>query len=512
MADRTFQPLIDLHAAVVNLYPRPFKEEFAAEMGQVFSEALAEACGKSFGAVLRLCLREFGALPGALLSEHFHPYSMEGNKMNNPAKIFPAVNKPGLTFGEYILAVLPYLLYLLIRIIEDVLDPEFLTDVGLFPASEAAIIITRVFSVIILASTVIGVFILAWRQKWPLWSGSWLFFFTLLPFLLVLQLITSLGLEGFDMNQGYIALVAIPAIIAIILYLAIRRQPAYGLLAVLPVLYLIWSTNLEFVPSGIKMLVILITVVIFGLTVAIIMRQGDWRLGLIAALAGNLGGGLAYSFVGIYYGGYLPFTAPGPSPVEVLVHFVPQYLATGAILLGPFFARKFRQIGQAGGTQTRISYHVALAGLFIIILTILSNVMMATWYPEFNNPIIKLFRQDMRYLYLLVGLGVYILGVIWLFAKISHPSRRTAWLERALLALLPLALPLALTMPFISNTQPVSMMYGIPLVKAMPHVLSFSLGLVWLSLSTWVVVRGRDSGSPSRPAAEMSSFESVPTP
>ena len=79
---------------------------------------------------------------------------------------------------------------------------------------------------------------------------------------------------------------------------------------------------------------------------------GDWRAGLYAVLAMNLAVGALFAYAGIYYGGTLPFVAPGPNAVEVARSLIPQYLATSALLLGVLFAWKLRQAGQAGGVCT----------------------------------------------------------------------------------------------------------------------------------------------------------------
>jgi len=64
------------------------------------------------------------------------------------------------------------------------------------------------------------------------------------------------------------------------------------------------------------------------------------------------------------------------------------------------------------------------------------------------------------------------------------------WTEGILLSLLPLGIPIALMLPFITWRWPVSNLYFIPLLWVLPHAVSLLLGLVWLGLSVWVIARG----------------------
>ncbi len=190
----------------------------------------------------------------------------------------------------------------------------------------------------------------------------------------------------------------------------------------------------------------------------------------------NLAVGALFAYAGIYYGGTLPFVAPGPNLVEVARSLIPQYLATSAILLGPLFAWKFRQAGRSGGRGGIIAYHLALAGLLLVIMANLASLMLTM---QVDSP--SLASNSMAPV-IVLGLGAYLVGVIWLYRY--EPFSRTAsgWAERILLTLLPLGIPVAFMLPFITWRWPVSNLYGIPLLWVLPHAVSLSLGLVWLGL------------------------------
>lgn len=54
------------YRCLLRLYPATFRAEFAAEMDDVFGEAVADATQRGRGALVRLCLRELCAWPGAV--------------------------------------------------------------------------------------------------------------------------------------------------------------------------------------------------------------------------------------------------------------------------------------------------------------------------------------------------------------------------------------------------------------------------------------------------------------
>ncbi len=173
--------------------------------------------------------------------------------------------------------------------------------------------------------------------------------------------------------------------------------------------------------------------------------------------------------------------------MEVARSLLPQYIATGAILLGPLFAWRFRQEGRSAGRGGVIAYHLALAGLLLVIMANLAGLslqMMADRPGSAGSSMAPL---------ILLGLGLYLVGIVWLYRYRTFPRTASGWAEGILLPLLPLGIPIALMLPFITWRWPVSNLYGIPLLWVLPHTLSLSLGLAWLGLSAWVITR-RSSG------------------
>ena len=386
--------------------------------------------------------------------------------------------------GEIFLVVLPFLLILL----ADAL-PKLLVEGGLVTWEEAGMRILNFGLTILMIGSLLAAFFLAWRQRWPAWSATWVPFFCVPPFLLAIGLFNLLtqGQLDFTITQDIFIYVWVPLFIAILLYAVTRLDPLRGLLAALPVIYLLWNPNMEFVPDAIEVAVKVPSIALICLTIAIILRRGDWRLGLYAFLGMNLAVGALFAYAGIYYGGTLPFTAPGPNLVEVARSLIPQYLATSAIMLGPLFAWRFRQDGHADGRGSKIAYHLVLAGLLLVIMANLAGLsltMQSNAPGRASNAMTPL---------LLLGLGIYLVGVVWLYQYKTLPRTASGWAEFTLLPLLPLGIPVALVLPFITWRWPVSNLYGIPLLWVLPHAVSLSLGLVWLGLTVWVLTRRVES-------------------
>jgi hypothetical protein len=292
---------------------------------------------------------------------------------------------------------------------------------------------------------------------------------------------------NFLISQGVTMYVAFPLIVAVALYAAARRNPQRGLLAALPALYIIWLLyNMEFVPSMIQAAVKVLSIALICPTISFLLHNKNWRAGLYVVIAMNLVVGALFSYAGIYYGGTLPFSASGPSLIEVALSLIPQYLATCAVVLGLLFAWKFRQMGHYGSQTGRFGYHLAPAGLLLVILANLASLALAM---DSSLVGIASSTQSVWTIVIVLGLYAYLLGVAFTYREARFIPRITRWVERLLMLILPLAIPLAFVLPFISWTSPVSSLYGIPLLWEIPHGVSLAMGVGWMGLSVWVVTR-----------------------
>jgi hypothetical protein len=99
--------LAHVYAALLHLYPRTFRDEFADEMQSVFGDSIAEAAQHGVAALIALCLQELRDLPGAILREL---WQARGKSIME--------NKPRVSWLELLCAAIPFLLYLSFPMIE----------------------------------------------------------------------------------------------------------------------------------------------------------------------------------------------------------------------------------------------------------------------------------------------------------------------------------------------------------------------------------------------------------
>jgi hypothetical protein len=487
-----------IFAGLLTLYPGPFRQEFGDEMESVFADALNAAQARGCAAMLRMLARELKHLPGSLLREYRQAWLKEGNYMDqsqheplNPTRqsLVPGgvVDKPG--WGQAFLAALPYILIL-------VLDglPKLLVLAGVLDWESQGMQALSIALGISALLVFLCFLVLAWRCKWPLWSASWYLFFAVLV-LLPFGWLYSLVIQGSSkiLLAEVFTYLFLPLAIAGVLYWVTRLDRLRGLLAGLPVMYFLWLPNMEFVPDTIELPIKAISTAIVVATVMVVVRNGSWRTALLLILGANLVVGLQFAYAGIYHGGSLPFVAPGPSAVEVVKSFIPQYLATCAILLGPLLAVKFRRLGRCSGTAGKIGYHLALLGLLLIFAANLVGLMQGTT-ADFSNGLLS--EQTLKWA-LYAALGIYGAGLLLLFWAARQAETLPDALETGLMAALPMGIPLALAMPFISWAQPVSPLYGIPLLFVLPEALVLACGLIWLLLCVWFIIRRPEATAPA---------------
>jgi hypothetical protein len=502
--------LTKLYTTLLRLYPRKFRQEFAAEMRTVFFDALQAAHREGLWAVAQLCAREICSLPHALVREHWDAGGKKEAGMDQKISAItgkedahPVLREtPGGGWWETLLAMLPFLLVLL----ADAL-PKLLVETGLLTWEAVGMQVVNTSIIILLAGSFLAGLILAWRQKWPAWSATWYPIFAGAPLALTSALLSLLLGERFNdaLNQELVFYLLVPTFLAVLLYSVARSSPLHGLLATLPVLYLLWLPNMEFVPDWIEVVIKVPSVALICLAIAFALHRGDWRAGLYAILAMNLLVGALFSYAGIFHGGSLPFVAPGPNLVEVARSLIPQYLAMGSILIGPLFAWKMRQIGRSGGPAGRAGYHIALAGLLLIILAGLTSLMFKMGSSSGHT----IAYYHVPQAAVILGLGIYLLGLFFLYRDSPTTRTRSGWVMRLLLALLPLAIPITFILPFISWKWPMSDLYGVSLLWVLPHGVSLSIGMAWLVLSAWVITR---EGTAAKPTTAVVRASEAPTP
>ena len=487
------QQLHRIYAGMLRMYPARFRGEFAVEMRIIFDEAYTDARRSGLEEALRYVGRELKSLPVSAFREHWREWWNREETVNTSKATTSGENiaqrpsRPG--WGEAFLATLPYILIFLLDGL-----PKLPVLVGWLTWESPGMRALNILLVVIALGAFIVTLAIGWRRKWPLWTASWTMFYVLVALLPVGMLISLVfpELNNYGLG-GSAAYLLLPLLIAFLLYGVTRADRLRGLLAALPVVYFLWSPDMEFVPDGIEVFIKAVSTILVSLTVMWIVRNGDWRKSLWVILGLNVVVGLQFAWAGINHGGQLPYSAPGPSLLELIKVFVPQYLAISSILIGPLLAVTFREIGLRSGKNGMVAYRLALLGLLLLIASNLVGFLIGTDSTFASDS----FSYRLLDTGIILALGMYAVSLGLLYRAAHRSAALPALPEMLLLAVLPVALPLTLLLPFLSWLAPVSQVYGFPTVFALPDALVLALGVLWLLLSTWLVTR--TAQTPARP-------------
>lgn len=477
-----------VYDASLRVYPAKFRSEFGAEMKHVFAEALERAREDGWAAVLRLIVHELKYMPGSWLREHRQAWRDEEEGMQTNGRRLlgddHVTGGPTGSWREGILAALPYLMFGIFETLGSLLG-----EIGVISPENKGMQALNYAGLVCLAGTIFVTLIFAWRRGWPLWSASWYLIYTL-PLLWLMIWLVNQTLDPFSALGQISSFLIVMLLIGGVLYAITRLDRSRGMLAALPLLYLLWLPNLEqtpnhIIPFHIRIGLVVASMVFVVLGLIAMVRIRDWRASFWIVLATILVVGLQYSYVGIYHGGTLPNIAPGPSPLEVLKSFLPQYLAAFSILIGPLFARMFRTTGGRGGIGGKVGYHLALLGLLAVIVSNLVGVSISIGdYFGDTRPVFIVLEWLIK-----IGLVGYAAGLSVLYGSARRSGNLPDPVEMILLAILPALMPLAILSPFIYATRPMTPLYGFPVLWELPQGLVLTAGLTWLLLSAWLVTR-----------------------
>lgn len=402
-------------------------------------------------------------------------------------------NSQQASWRETFLAVLPFILAALPQLI--VVTGWGSWEGGYLPMAQ------NIMGIVILLLS-LGLLVYAWRANWPRWTGSWTFLFIALvtfPLIYLSTLFEDVSRVA-DVFSEFIGAFMLPLLIAWLLYLVVRHYPIRALLAVIPIVVLVWQLNMEMVPDQIEAPITMASLFLAGLTTVALMRWVGWRTGLWLVVLLSALAGLLYAYAGIYHGGTLPFVAPGPSLLEVVKSFTPQFLAVSTIIMGPFLATSFRSIGRNSGARGNLSYHLVLLGMLLVLAGSLAN-----FFVIWDNRMF-IYRQSLEVWFtsaFILGLLCYISGVILLgqagMSRYSFPG----WLDYILLVILTVTLPVVLFMLvtdlYSHNTDPL-FLFG--RLYSQSAVLLNSIGVAWLFLAVWLVTHRRQSTGEVRQVVE----------
>ncbi len=414
-----------VYSLTLKLYPLPFQERFCGEMEEVFRAGLAAAQkqGRSFTFILR----ELFHLPANLVNVYM--WSMREGK-GRPVAISnvgggstSGVSLPGEGWGSSVLSGLPHILMGIVIISSAIAESGALTSLDLQAAIFAAILL--------------GVVIYNIAKGWKRWSASWLFylfFIGLIGLSRVMNLLSvSISEENYWLyNLAQVTL--IPLLLAYILYKVACKDRLRGLLAAIPLMAVVWTYFLEFVPALPRSLawgwIFLLAFIASGL----ILRTKNFISALGLALAVPLIGGIPFAYLGVYQGGTLPFSEPGPSLAEAFRQYLPFVVSVLALVLGPQLAVKLRSIGyDSGKFGGKVYYRLALGGI------VLGFVWSLLQWADFSSE--SHIASSILQAILISAIVVFLIGFI-LLARATYQNNASSGDNSRLLELGALFLPL----------------------------------------------------------------------
>lgn len=501
---RSKRLLLYVYSCLINLFPRGYRDEYRDELQAVFSLEMEDATKKGKLFIMRRGFRELLDFPSSLLYQYWRVFQRREARMSNWIGLDKLLDEQFANNGdapplasrkEITLAVVPFILLALFLSM-----PQLLVLAGLTTWDSRAFSILQIVYGVSVVLLLLGGLVFAWRADWPRWSASWYVFFGVLsisPLIFLSNFFEDVSRAADIFNEA-VAFFLLPVLIAWFLYRVTRLDPIKGQLAVLPLVILIWTPNMEFVPDQIEAPITLASLIIAALAAAAILKLGDWRnsvwlLILVVALVG-----LLFAYAGIYHGGSLPFSAPFPNPVEVLKNFMPQFLAVSTLVIGPLLAVSFRGIGRHSGITGEISYRLVLLGMLLILASVLANYFLISDSRVFDLRQTGNFWLNLTFTF---GFLCYLIGVIILSITFMRQKPVRGWMEYALLTLLTLFLPVVLMMPLMRMFNiNFDALAAFGLIYSLPLIFIAILGFAWLLLAGWLITHHNPrDGSPGEP-------------
>ncbi len=346
-----------VYSLILKLYPPAFRYRFGAEMEDVFCTGLAAS--RKQGGVFSFVMRELTRLPSSLVGVYlWSMHEAEGRRVavsNVGSAGTSAVHLPSEGWGSSLLSGLPHLLTGIVIISSAIAESGILTSLDL----QAAI-----FAVIL-----IGVVIYNIVKGWKRWSASWIFYMFFIALIglgrLMSLFFVSVNEENYELyNLAQILL--IPLLLAYFLYKIACKDRLRGLLAAIPLMAVVWTYFLEFVPALPRSLAWGWIFLLAFIASVLILHTKNFVSALGLAMAVPLIGGFPFAYLGVFQGGTLPFSEPGPSLVEAFRQYLPFLVSVLALVLGPQLAVKVRAVGyDSGKFGGKLYYRLALGGILL---------------------------------------------------------------------------------------------------------------------------------------------------
>ena len=221
---------------------------------------------------------------------------------------------------------------------------------------------------IVFSLLLIGVLIYNMSKGWKSWAASWIVYLFVIGIILLSMMANAIP-HSIVANNSWVSEVQVlilPLVLAYLLYKITCKDRLWGLLAAVPPMVIIWIYFLEFVPTLQKAMAWIWIVLLAFVATVLMLRTKRFSTALLLAMAVPILGGFPFTYLGVYMGGTLPFSEPGPGLQEVFKQYLPFMVMALTIVLGPQLGVKLRiaghQCAEAGG---KIYYRLAMAGILL---------------------------------------------------------------------------------------------------------------------------------------------------
>ena len=460
-----------VYAGLLRLYPPRFRAQFAQEMQAVLACRLSDARPFGWRAWIKTVLSELLDYPASLYraygSEWTEAAMQTTAAIEIPWKQAALAGLPPLLVG--IMNGLPVLVGLLGATL-----PMVQMNTGAFIG-----IIDIIFGVLIL------VFLgLAWRTGWPRWSASLYGLGVAVILVALTPLVYLLTRQQVNLWQQIELFLVGPIALALVLYLAARREPVRGLLTGLPAILILWNFILEFTAPGARAFVGVVAWLAAALVSAWIARHGNARQGALLALGVAVGSGLLYSLARTY------FIHPDDTPyvqvgnlAEMAERWLIPLLAVSAVLVGPALLNGLRRQAQAAGRVW--AFRLAFVGVLVELAGTLGA------HLGIQLDLFRLFPgADSAMIWLsYLGGALFLVGVVLILTAKQAPTpwqeRVNQWLSAAILFLTPVAVTLPLAHGYLPGTR--ALPYGLTWLIQLPIGLLLILAVVWVMAGGWAM-------------------------
>jgi hypothetical protein len=462
-------------------------------MRAVFAEAAARAAEEGWGPLTRLSLRELRDWPGALVRAHWRALRKETTMTEHAKSTIPPSNDGAASqipyspapWREAALAGLPHVIAALIY------HGAFVAlAYGAVTGGGAIRLIVAAPAILaFITAAAIGI---AWQRGWPRWSASWFAYL-----FLVVAMHLRWGLEQWQLPLGswramlllpqlYMGLLMPVALAGGILLLGLRHRFRF-LLAILPLVLLLWRPALESVP--VRSLIEVASWLSAAGVAVLIARVGSVRKGAWMTLGLSLVVGLTYTYLQTYHARF-PSGAPAHyhAPGTLLgwwSQFALGLLVSGVLILVPLAAGTLRELGRRGGSEGRLGFGVSLTGVFLLLAT---DIVASWWYGRASGIIgLAWNREVARSIWVVAPASVAVLlcaaGAALLrrgLARRDVPIEEQAALAASFVLIL---LPAVAALPLVGG-------FWDP--RAVPTVWAYVLGVPWSALGLWLISQRPD--------------------